>query len=262
MFFSKWSNDMAYILGFIFADGNIYKSTLSFTLSIKDICILRYIKKCLKTKSPIQKLIRKTNKGSWTTCRLRIHSSEITKQLRDVYGIHPNKTKRAKIIFKMPLSFMGDFIRGFFDGDGWVCNRRNSVECGICCASKIFLTQLRQLCGNIGRIRERKKSRCIGATISLYCWEMNKTDSLKLRNIMYKSGHFFLKRKKDKFWNFYTQSDRWWTKKQINFLVNNKNKSQMWLSQKINKSIRAVNIKLWRIRHNKNNYSRYQINLS
>ena len=42
-FFKFWSKDMAYVLGFTFADGNIYHGTLSYSLSDKDISVLKYI---------------------------------------------------------------------------------------------------------------------------------------------------------------------------------------------------------------------------
>ena len=48
-FFSKWSSDMAYCLGFIAADGHIWKNRYFITIGIskKDKQILVYIRDCI-----------------------------------------------------------------------------------------------------------------------------------------------------------------------------------------------------------------------
>ena len=39
-FFDKWTSQMAYILGFTFADGNIYKTSLAWDIQKRDLNLL------------------------------------------------------------------------------------------------------------------------------------------------------------------------------------------------------------------------------
>ena len=237
-FFQTWSRDLSYVLGFTFADGNIYKTSLSYSISQKDIDILKYIKKCLKTNAPIEVFERKNrkNRSTYKVCRIRISSIDLTRLLFNKYNLEPNKTQTASVIFNIPEKLKGDFIRGFFDGDGWVYNRRNGVESGFCTASEQLIKNLHNLCGNIGRLRTRNVKGRKLAKIPLYSIELGTSDSIKLRDLMYQNEPFCLQRKKNRFWNFYIPSKRWWTKKQIDYLKNNYNSSLKQLSKKIHKS--------------------------
>ncbi|MEC2758683.1 hypothetical protein P9Y28_31560, partial [Bacillus cereus] len=52
-YFKTWSNNMAYILGFIAADGVIQKENQCVSISQKESYILEDIKKELKTNQPL-----------------------------------------------------------------------------------------------------------------------------------------------------------------------------------------------------------------
>lgn len=43
-YFSKWTHENAWIIGFITADGNIHNNTLNIQLARKDVCILEHIR--------------------------------------------------------------------------------------------------------------------------------------------------------------------------------------------------------------------------
>jgi len=238
-FFTVWSRDLAYILGFTFADGNIYGCTLSYSLAQKDIKVLQYIRKCVKTESPVKTFRRKRKGGkkfNWV-CRLRINSTKIVKILNDKYKLTPHKTKTASIDFDIPEAFRGDFIRGFFDGDGWVYNRRKSVEAGVCGASSKFINDFHALCGHIGNFRYRKPSK---HKIASYSIEFYTKSSLKLRELMYQKEPFCLERKKKRFWDFYTPSEKLWTKAQIEYLMKHSNNNAENVAVAIQKSVSAV----------------------
>ena len=46
-FFESWNRQMAYVLGFTFADGNIYKNVLSWDLQKRDKSVLIKIKRVM-----------------------------------------------------------------------------------------------------------------------------------------------------------------------------------------------------------------------
>lgn len=132
-FFKEWSSRMAYILGFSFADGNIYKTTLAWDLK-DDKELLEKINRSMSSNYPITQ-----RKASF---RLRISSPIIVNDLEKL-GLIPNKSK--KMVFPdIPDKYLCHFVRGFLDGDGWIYIRpnRNEISLGFSTGSKVFLEKL------------------------------------------------------------------------------------------------------------------------
>lgn len=123
-YFDVWSPNMAYILGFVLADGSVSRHSLRVEVAKRDIEVLEFIRSEL---CPTARILH-SQKG--TARRLNINSVVLVKSLAK-YGIIKNKTGKEHINFHIPQELFGDFIRGLFDGDGWVCLRRNSIESGI-----------------------------------------------------------------------------------------------------------------------------------
>lgn len=72
-FFSRWTNQMAYVFGFTYADGNIYKTSLSWDVQKRDRNILKSINKAMRSNYPI----RLQRKCSY---RLRINNQKLIEQ--------------------------------------------------------------------------------------------------------------------------------------------------------------------------------------
>lgn len=117
------TEEKAYWLGFIFADGYISSSPLkkekkqyTFELSLKmnDSDHLEKLKILLETPRPILK--------SENRCRLLVNSKHLWNTLNN-YGCTPNKSLTLQFpnesIFK-DKSLIKHFIRGYFDGDGCI----------------------------------------------------------------------------------------------------------------------------------------------
>lgn len=85
-YFKTWSNNMAYILGFIAADGVIPKENQCVSISQKESYILEDIKKELKTNQP---LYQKKKTGVYM---LNINSKTIKDDLMNIHGINPCKS--------------------------------------------------------------------------------------------------------------------------------------------------------------------------
>lgn len=114
-FFKKWSKDMAYILGFLFADGNIIKTKRNthFTaLYTADYDLLFSMREALGSNHKIAD--RRKQKSLVHV--LQIGSKELFDDLGRI-GLTPNKARRMKLP-KIPEKYQADFIRGYFDGDG------------------------------------------------------------------------------------------------------------------------------------------------
>ena len=98
-----------YILGFIYADGSVFKNYLSITLNIKDISLLEFIKIEINYNGPIY------IKNDY--CKLTISSKKIVSDLIKL-GIIVNKTYESKTLPLFNDIYLNSFLLGFFDGDG------------------------------------------------------------------------------------------------------------------------------------------------
>ena len=120
-FFKIWSPEMAYVLGFVGADGNVCHSGRAHSLHIAcdDKDIIEKIKITLSYEGPIYQKTRNNGKISYS---LRICDQIIFTDLQKL-GI----TERKSLTFsppKIPKKLIRHFIRGYFDGDGsvWLRN--------------------------------------------------------------------------------------------------------------------------------------------
>jgi hypothetical protein len=241
-FFNAWSEKMAYCLGFATADGNVYRYTLRFEIQKRDKKVLEFIKNCI---CPTAKIKLTKNKKY---VRLSINSVDLINSLKK-FNVIPNKSRKVKIDFNIPQNYFGDYLRGVFDGDGWVYYRRKEICCGICSASYSFLFSLREKSGKIGRLRSRYKK---GYKLPLYYWEMDKFHSIQLAKLMYKKDCSSLKRKKDKFVNYkFTPSKRFWTVDQLKYLRENyipgRKGNYKVIAKVIKKTYRSVSKKIWEL---------------
>lgn len=112
-YFKTWSNNMAYILGFIAADGVIQKENQCVSISQKENYILEDIKQELYTNQPLYQ-----NKKTGVYM-LNINSKTIKDDLMNIHGIKPCKSFNIEFPF-IPEEYLHHFVRGYFDGDGYV----------------------------------------------------------------------------------------------------------------------------------------------
>ncbi|EMK2597174.1 hypothetical protein V8U20_004190 [Bacillus cereus] len=120
-YFKTWSNNMAYILGFIAADGAIPKENQCVSISQKESYILEDIKKELKTNQPLYQ-----NKKTGVYM-LNINSKTIKDDLMNIHGIRPCKSFNIEFPF-VPEEYLHRFVRGYFDGDGHVNSHKYFVS--------------------------------------------------------------------------------------------------------------------------------------
>lgn len=193
-FFDKWSHDMAYILGFTYADGSIntslHHNQLTYQLNTVDLEVLEFIRDKIQPSKRIYKYERidKRTKKVYQVSHLTISSKKIVKSLSGL-GCIPNKTYEEIHIPDIPRDFWGDYLRGLFDGDGSIYLHRGKIACSIACNQLQFLEEIKNRLG-FGYLEQSKTC----AKISFW----SKKDVLKLYDIMY-NGNFCLNRKYEKF---------------------------------------------------------------
>lgn len=120
-FFESWSNEMAYILGFLIADGFVFtnfRGSNYFGFFSTDKEIIEKIRAMLNSNHKIGIRNRK-NPNSKTAYVLQIGSKKVVKELKE-FGIIQNKSLSIKFPQNIPPKFLRHFVRGYFDGDGGI----------------------------------------------------------------------------------------------------------------------------------------------
>lgn len=128
--FDNWTPDMAYFLGFIYADGNVDKTRTRFTISTssKDIDILLKLKAFIKSNHNISNIVVK---NKYPQSILRISSPNLCKRLIQL-GVIPAKSLCLMWNRDIPNSMINHFVRGYFDGDGSITKRENNGPPLVC----------------------------------------------------------------------------------------------------------------------------------
>jgi len=134
-FFNIWSHDMAYILGFWWADGNIYRDIFSISQKKSDEYILKNILSTMESDYPIH------NSKSHNNSSFAIRSKEIIQSITKIGGTE-RKSKTCGFP-NVPKEYMPDFIRGVWDGDGCITRQtgRKSYFSALTSGSKKFVEQ-------------------------------------------------------------------------------------------------------------------------
>ena len=122
--------EKAYWLGFIAADGCVYKNkensgTLTISIHRKDRAHLEHFCDFIGTERGIIDFVNDTGFGNNTPMsKISIYSTKLVDDLIDK-GVHPNKS----LVLKPPLikeEFWKSYLLGFFDGDGSISRIQGS----------------------------------------------------------------------------------------------------------------------------------------
>lgn len=235
------SEEKAYWLGFLYADGYIRErksgSSLELKLSQLDINHLELFKKTLNSTHKIVLNVSKTYNKHGKECfsnmaHFAIYSNRLVNSIKS-QGFHSRKTFTIDKP-NIDNQYIRHFLRGFFDGDGcfYIKKDKNcnflTTRYGFTCASTKFKNFI---------IEELNKN---SISVKSYGdFQLNVTsysDCLKLYHYFYNDATIYLKRKKEKgdtfieyytmkrdkgifcFQNEYIPIKRVWTKDEINIL--------------------------------------------
>ena len=193
-FFSKENEIMAYVLGFIAADGSISKDSnrIKIGLSTNDKEQLEMLKMLMHMDYPIKDYVSQDNyQISELTWTCEQHKKDLAK-----YGVVPKKTYNFRFPVNLNKKYWPDFIRGYFDGDG--CITGIKPEWKICSYKREILDFINNYFEEFGiskvNIYKRKNQ-------ELYDIRYQSKESLiKIYKILYYNPNIpCLKRKKIKF---------------------------------------------------------------
>lgn len=208
-FFKTQSHNMAYVLGFIAADGYVSakENCVSIELQKRDRQILEDIKTLTGITRPITEQLR--NNGKYTVC-LRNWSKEWKNDLAH-YGITNKKTLTLAPPTLLLPEYRIDYIRGYFDGDGSVsaCEGRNGKGCvyqvnrfEISGASKKAIEWMRlELIQHYHIMLNAPCSDQLDSGVTMYKIRASSRQAIQtIYNLFYQDPNaIYLKRKKEKF---------------------------------------------------------------
>ena len=195
-YFKKWSANMAYVVGFIFADGNItevthngYSDKLGFGVSQKDIDVLEKIKRELSAKQAL------SISGKYV--HFSIFSQVIVDDLKKL-GVSYRKSFRKSPgkIPNIPQKYIRDFIRGIVDGDGSINFDKRDYPALSICGRKEMMTFIRNhfvyKFHIYSKISQPKKNGKL-SNVFYICYRSNSAKILI--NYLYKNASIYLERK-------------------------------------------------------------------
>jgi hypothetical protein len=123
-YFDTWSDEMAYYLGYLFADGNILDGRnhkLALECSTEDEEIILEIRKALNSnhkisRKPVRRRRDGINAGSMT--HIQISGERLIRTLVDVHGVLPAKSRKDLPFPRVPECYLCHFSRGYHVGMG------------------------------------------------------------------------------------------------------------------------------------------------
>lgn len=155
-FFNEWTPNMAYVLGFFAADGCMYvnkRGSHYIAFYSTDRQLILTIKKILGVSNAIERY--QPNEKWKEKHTLQIGSRKAFSRLTEL-GFTSNKSLTLKFP-KVPDFVLGDFVRGYFDGDGCIhhglYNRKDRKN-------KQFIFMSRFTCGNRKFLKSLQQQLC------------------------------------------------------------------------------------------------------
>lgn len=213
-FFEKIdTEEKAYWLGFIYADGCIMKANaydkkhnrLRINISLKDKELIEKFSNHIEYTGPVEIVDPKGTYANNKMIRITLNSVKMCEDLMK-YGCTPNKT----FSIRLPLleqSLYPHFIRGYFDGDGSIC----------------FSKQKEKLYGNFSIIGPIEMLQDVQKVLMNQC-DLNKTKLIasktegivnlkysgrnnvyRIYNYLYQDATIYLTRKKIKFSSLFSE---------------------------------------------------------
>ena len=196
------TEEKAYWLGFMYADGNISYSgnRIEVRLSIKDLDHLEKFRSFLKLSTQIRTGICNGN----GFCHLSVRNKHMWNALNNL-GCTPRKSLTLvfpKLDIFTNKILVKDFIRGYVDGDGCLCIylKKNTYDTALSLVgTESFLTTVKKIFWNIGYIRNKS---CTNWENKAYSLIFPPVASRRIARILYENATIYLERKYNKYLNF------------------------------------------------------------
>lgn len=185
------TEEKAYWLGFLYADGynNEKTGSIELTLQALDLTHVELFKKAINSEHRISK---KTINDRYICYRLSFCSRIMSDYLAS-HGCVQAKSLILEFPKILPDELINHFVRGYFDGDGSVSVNPNTKSYNFhILGTENFLEKTREYMG-LSDTKLDKKGECYDLRYS------GRQNLLKIKEYLYKDATIYLERKKQKF---------------------------------------------------------------
>lgn len=192
--------------GFLAADGNVdSKNRVRLMLHYDDMGHLEKLRDFLGSTHSIA-----SNTDQYNRCSFEFTHKKIREDLEHNFNIIPNKTDKLKFPTHLSAEQLKHYVRGYFDGDGSVCesfSNKNSITATL---YTTFASGCREFAGDLFKFLQETLH--INGTNQDYGTKsqlkFNTNDSIVLLNWMYQGSNVYLDRKYAKYVQIVLQGDR------------------------------------------------------
>jgi intein-encoded DNA endonuclease-like protein len=190
--FDKIDNEQsAYWWGFIYADGNISRRSLTVGLKSTDASQLVALSSFLQSESPIKFRDNYIKEQVYYRVQLLVTDRYFSDRLRQL-GIIPHRPIFKDVLLQLPEYLISHWIRGYFDGDG---SARTDMAISIVGQQRMLIWMREVFANGAGtnpnlRLQKHTKSDIYYLNIS------GRIQALKIADYLYKDATVWLDRKK------------------------------------------------------------------
>ena len=194
------TEEKAYWLGFLYADGSVHSTANIVELSLKgeDLEHLQKYAKFLHLSTPPKLYNSKCNGKLFSRCRCFTCNEHFKKRLIEL-GCFPRKSLTLKFpnidVFRSPKLII-HFIRGYFDGDGCISFTKSGRLNIQLLGTQEFLTGVQSILPQFSSIRKADNRRPNSNTYVIYC---NCAKADEVMAILYKDASIYLQRKYNRY---------------------------------------------------------------
>ena len=190
------TEEKAYFLGFLYADGynNTDRNSVALSLKEDDKEILEKLNNLLQPNKPLQYVKIKTTNSS-NQYRLVIANNHISQKLVE---LGCDKAKTYSLIFpsekQVPKYLVRHFVRGYFDGDGWVGKKAIDVV-----STLNFCNSLAEILNQELNVNSYIRARFPERKNNIRQLEINHKQARTFLKWIYNDSAIYLQRKYDKY---------------------------------------------------------------
>lgn len=147
------SQDKAYILGLLWADGHncISKGSVILELQEDDKSTLEVINNITENERPLRKIALNDKNPAWKNQYNLLLQSRHMSSILNEYGMCQRKSLVLEFPKWLDENLHSHFIRGYVDGDGCICymKQKNKIQVSMV-GTRMFLEYVQKICRDIG----------------------------------------------------------------------------------------------------------------
>jgi len=185
------TEEKAYWLGFLYADGCTRKSLIQLSLSSRD---LDHVQRFAHFIGDAPCSVKKSGYKDFLKATATIYDMEMANSLRAL-GIVTHRPDYTAAINNIPSNLLHHFLRGNFDGDGCATNDGPSL---LFCGKRPFITFVRDYMAQCVHTNPQLTIRDnVRSKKTSYLSFRRRIQALKVADYLYQDATVFLKRKKE-----------------------------------------------------------------